>query len=221
MTRAGVGTTLVLAACWTTPPVPETPKPATATATPAPERRAIVRIDAEPGGKKFQGVWLEVGEVRFVVDYRARALWTWFADREVLVTGGCYQPFGQAILAPHFEVAHLRVADQTRGVGPYFSIGPAEWLRGEFIEETAPAGSKLAGSARAMFRTDAGTSYAVLGEKLPGAGTTAKVRARILEPDMSYTARASGPDLWIVDAVAVDFEPDPAHAPRPVPCPGD
>jgi hypothetical protein len=220
----GLFTVGLLAACWTgkdtVPETPKPPEPSTPSVKPTGvERRAIVRIDGAPGGKKFQGVWLELGDVHFVVDYRARQLWKWFADREVLVTGGCYRPFGQAINAPHFEVEHLRIAEPRRGVGPYFSIGPEEWLTGEFVDVAAPAGSKLAGSTRAMFRTGAGNEYPVLGEKLPGAGTPARVRARKLEPDMSYVARSGGPDLWVVDAVGVRSEEDPAHARTPVPCP--
>lgn len=220
MTRGLVGTFLALAACWTGKPVPDSPPTPKAVNLSA-ERRAIVRIDAEPAAKNFQGVWLELGDTRFVVDYRARQLWRWFADREVIVTGGCYRPVGQAIDGPHFEVETLRVADPARGVGPYFSIGPEQWMTGDFVVDTAPAGSKLAGATRAMFRTAAGTQYAVFGDMLPDAGTATNVRARVLEPDLSYAARSGGPDLWIVDEIGIDFVEDRAPARTRIRCPGD
>ena len=50
-------------------------------------------------------------------------------------------------------------------------------------------------------------------------GKTVAVRARVLEPDMSYTARTNGPDLWIMSVLANDESEDPAHAPKPVVCP--
>ena len=49
------------------------------------ELRATLRIDPAPAGKRFQGVWLVAGDREYVVDYRARTLWTWFAGRQVTV----------------------------------------------------------------------------------------------------------------------------------------
>ncbi len=172
------------------------------------ELRGTLRIDAAPGAKRFQGVWLEHADgTRWVIDYRARDLWTWFADHDVIVTGGTYAPQGQAINAIHFRIDSLRFARPDYGRGPYLSMGPEQLLAGAFVTETALPGSKLAGSSWGAFVDEAGKHYVVVGEEIDprrGAGPVS-VRARVLEPDMSYTARTSGPDLWVV---AIEDETD-------------
>ena len=212
---------VVLVACWTseTKPVANSTKPTTATTD---ERRATVRIDAQPGGKNFQGVWLELGaDKRWVIDYRPRALWKPFADRDVIVTGRCYRPFGQAIMATHFRVDRMRFVTPERGRGPLLEIGPEQLLRGTFVEHRFPAGSKLADSPRVTFVVDAGTSYWIAGaaDDLPAIGTAARIKAREVTPDMSYVAQPGGPNLWILDVRDPDSVEDPAHAPTMIECP--
>ena len=126
----------------------------TTTAPPAAnERRATLRIDAQPGGKKFQGVWLEfAADKRWVIDYRPRELWKPFEDREVIVTGACYRPVGQAIMATHFRVDRMRFVKPERGRGPILEVGPEQWIRGAFAMRTFPPGSKLADSPMRVFR---------------------------------------------------------------------
>ena len=179
------------------------PKPtATERAPSGGERRAIVRIDAQPGGKKFQGVWLEFADDRkWVVDYRPRELWKPFQDREVLVTGYCWAPKGQAINAPHFHVEHMTFVKPERGRGPILAIGPEQVLRGAFRESGFPPGSKLAGSTETKF-----AGYGVHGASvaLPAAGEAVTVIAREIEPDMSWTAQTGGPKLWILDVRGAD-----------------
>ncbi len=157
--------------------------------------RATLRIDAAPGAKRFQGVWLVVGDREYVVDYRAHALWTWFADREVTVTGEPYRPDpeAQAIQSEHFRIATLRVSE--RGRGPYLGFGAETWLDGEVASDSAPAGSKLAGSTQSVFRDGVRSLPIVSDVPPPG---RCHVLARELEPDMTYAARGNGPDLWIV-----------------------
>jgi hypothetical protein len=202
----------VLAACWTSEvkPVPD-PKPTTTTTTKqAPhdgERRAIVRIDAQPGGKKFQGVWLEFADdTKWVVDYRAREIWKSFQDREVLVTGYCWapDPRAQAIGATHFHVEHMTFVKPEMGRGPILSLGPEQILIGAFREQPFPAGSKRAGSSETHFDVDGGTSYSLQGASvdLPAMGTRVSVVAREIEPDRSWTAQTGGPKLWILDVRA-------------------
>lgn len=166
------------------------------------EHRGVLRIDSKPGAKKFQGVWLEVkGTDRWVIDYRARGLWTSFADREVIVTGDRYTPprEAQAIEAVHLNVDSLRVATVQPGLGPYVSIGPERDMRGKFVSNTAPAGSKLSGAAIPTFIAEDGVLYGVLGDSLELRRGPIRLRARELEADMSYAARSSNSDLWIVD----------------------
>ncbi|HEY5927096.1 MAG TPA: hypothetical protein VIV11_35655 [Kofleriaceae bacterium] len=208
----------MLAACWTasptvTPPAP--PKPEPTPSTPS-EQRGTLRLEPNQSATRFYGVWLEKPDgTRWVVDYRARALWTWFADREVVVTGECYDPVGHAIRATHFRILSLRPANPARGHGPYLAMGPEQVLRGSVASIGAPPGSKLAGSSRTVFRADDGTTYNIVGEHVPellGPGT---VRGRVLEPDMSYHARTDGPDLWIVDVIDADAGVPPPAKPCP------
>jgi hypothetical protein len=101
----------------------------------------------------------------------------------------------------------LRFAKPELGTGPYLSMGPEHLLGGAFVTETALPGSKLAGSSWGAFVDDGGKHYVVVGDELDPrrAKGPVSVRARVLEPDMSYTARTSGPDLWIV---AIEDETD-------------
>lgn len=199
--------------------MPSEPPPPTPSAPVLSERRGVLRIDEQPERSRFQGVWFEHDGTRWIVDYRARALWTAFVDREVIVTGGCYEPDGHAIRAPHLRIDTLRPVSAERGRGPYLSIGPEQWLRGELVVVSAPAGSKAAGSARLTFRADDGAAYTVVADAEDGRTGRVTVRARVLEPDMSYVARSDGPDLWIVDVHDADHDTSAASVPRSVPCP--
>jgi hypothetical protein len=128
------------------PPVTTSPTPA----TPATEQhRATLRIDAEVGGKRFQGVWLEFADKpKWVIAYRASGLWRSFEDREVIVTGHCYEPEGQAIAGQHFRVERMRTFAIERGRGPLLEIGPPQKINGTFALHQFPVGSKLADSPR-------------------------------------------------------------------------
>jgi hypothetical protein len=209
---------MVLAACWTSEVKTVQPKPAEPRDG---ELRAIVRIDAEPGGKKFQGVWLEFSDdKRFVIDYRANGLWKPFEDREVIVTGHCWapDPRAQAISSTHFHVATMRMVKPERGHGPILEIGPELALRGEFRQQSFPAGSKLAGSSEIRFTVDGGFDYGIQGANVQPTTMNTQVLAiaRSVEPDLTYTAQTGGPQLWIVDV----REPDAEHDERTkTPCP--
>jgi len=215
---------VLLVACWTseTKPVQPTNPAATTPATPAEEREAIVRIEAQPGAKRFQGVWLDFGaDKRWVIDYRARELWKPFENREVIVTGQCYQPFGQAILATHFRVDRMRFVKPERGRGPILELGPEQKLRGTFTLYHFAAGSKRADSPERTFTDDAGKQWFLAGasETIPATGAAARVVAREVVPDLSWMAQADGPNLWILDVRQPDSVDDPDHGPSIVPCP--
>lgn len=198
------------------------PKPTTTTQQ-APsdvERRAIVRIDAQPGGKRFQGVWLEFAEdTRWVVDYRANELWKPFEDHEVIVTGYCWapDPRAQSIGATHFHVERMRFLQPKMGRGPLLEIGPEVALRGAFRAQPFPPGSKLAGSSQTKFDAES-ESYGLQGASvaLPAMGTRVLVIARGVEPDMSWTAQTGGPKLWILDVRDASAQPE---ARAKLPCP--
>jgi len=210
----------VLAGCSSPSPhvsPPEPPEPTPSTPSVPSGQRGTLRIAPKMNPDRFYGVWLERADgSRWIVDYRARALWTSFADREVVVTGECYQPKGHAILGTHFRILTLRPLDPAAGQGPYLAIGPERALRGELARVAAPPGSKLAGSSRLVFKADDGTTYNALVEREPALGRTT-LYGRVVEPDMSHHARMSGPDLWIVDR----FEAGDDGIPPPAtPCPG-
>jgi len=213
---------VLLVACWTSESKPVKPQDPTTPAPAANERRATVRIDARPGGKQFQGVWLEfAADKRWVIDYRPRELWKPFEDREVIVTGACYEPFGQAIRATHFRVDRMRFVNPERGRGPILEIGAEQWIRGAFAMHDFPAGSKRADSPMLVFRADDGTEFILAGasDELPAAGKAARVKAREVTPDMSYMAQPGGRNIWILDVRDPDSVEDAAHAPKPIDCP--
>ncbi|HET9484558.1 MAG TPA: hypothetical protein VFO79_11430 [Xanthomonadales bacterium] len=169
-------------------------------------------------------MWLEFADgKRWVVDYRPRTPWTWFADQEVVVTGECYEPFGQAIGANHFRVDELRFATPpARGTVPVLALGAARKLRGKLEERGFPAGSKLAGSSERVFVEDGGTTYGIAGvenDAWPDAGKPVRVTVREVTPDMAYMAQTGGPTIWIFATAAHDAEDDPRHAPRIIRCP--
>lgn len=181
----------------------------------ADEVRATVRIDAAPGGKKFQGVWLELpGEEvvprsgRWVIDYRATEIWRSFENEEVVVTGSHYQPFGQAINAPHYKVATMRFAHAPRRSVPLRSIGPEQLLRGEFVDQAYPPGARRAGEPQRTFVTDDGATYGLAsGSAEPEPGPVA-ITARAVEPDPAYAADTGGPKLFVIRVHPHDWQPE-------------
>jgi hypothetical protein len=222
-------TTLVLLAACSSPEKPpvttQPPKPSQPATPPAPEsqRRATVRIDAEPGGKRFQGVWLEHADgTKWVIAYRPLGFWKPFQDQEVIVTGHCYSPYGQAIGATHYHVETMRFHTPKRGVGPLLEVGPEVKLKGKLSKVDAPKGSKREGSAETRFLGVDGTSYKISGiddeKDLAKLDKTFFVKARSVEPDMSWVAQTGGPALWIID-VDVDENDDPRFENAPMTCP--
>lgn len=168
---------------------------------------ATVRIDAEPGGKRFQGVWLELaGGLRWVIDYRATEIWRSFENERVTVTGHHWQPMGQAIQAMHFKVATMQFADPPSRAVPYRSLGPEQVLRGAFVEHVWPAGTRREGEVETEFHTDDGDSYELAGGQPARPGAVAIV-ARELEPDPTYAATTNGPKLFVLGVHAHDYKP--------------
>jgi hypothetical protein len=167
---------------------------------------AVVRVDEKPGGKKFQGVWLERedGE-RWVVAYRPEAWLRVFEGRTVRVTGETYQPFGQAINSTHFRVFTLTVKEEKRGIGPLLGVGREQTLRGRFVDAVVPKGAKNEGDTYRTFVADGGAEFMI--EEAPeGApvGKSVQIVARAVEPDWSYHARRGGDYLWIIKVEEVE-----------------
>lgn len=182
------------------------------------ERTAIVRVDAEPGGKRFQGVWLDFGnDTRWVIAYRPHDIWKQFADTQVVVTGHCYTPFGQAIHATHFHVDTMRPVDR-KDARRFLAVHPERLVRGEVVVAEAEVGSKAALSTLHQFREDGGATWWVAGSDARltvGRRITAQVRE--VEISMSWTATVGGPHVWIGATYGEDYVPDPRFAPRPIP----
>ena len=201
------------------PPPVATPPPPDVAVEPLTTVTATLRIDANPGPRKFQGVWLERpdGE-RWIVDYRDRGLWRGFDGATVAVTGYCYQPFGEAINARHFAVETLRHSSERDVRGPYVSLGPERTLTGQFSTRTAPPGSKLAGSPPEHVFVADGTTYALANKADAGEGA-ATVIARLLVVNLAYAATADEERLWLVDVHDPGWTPDPKTARRRIPCP--
>lgn len=217
--RLVVASLAVVAGCWTASPAPPPKDPVHPTdpTAPAPdasdELHATLRIDAQPSGKKFQGVWLELADgTRYVVDYRARELWRGFEGAEVIATGHCYEPFGQAISARHFRVASLRFAAPPARSVPFRALGPEIVLTGELVAASYPAGSKLAGSSTTEFHAG-GTVYQIAGADFAVRIGPATIKARTVERDPAYAAHVGGPTLWLASLHSGEPSRD-----RPRPC---
>ena len=200
------------------PQSPESPAPPTDADHPV-VLEATLRIDA-PGPRKFEGVWLEHpgGKARWVVDYRGRELWRSFDGAMVMATGHCYQPFGQAINAPHFEVETLRLLDMDSGRGRFLSLGAERTMTGEFTTRAAPPGSKLAASPPERVFVVGGTSYALANIADAGEGF-ATVVGRFLEVNLRYAATDQDEELWLLAVHEPGWTPDPSTSRRRIPCP--
>lgn len=168
---------------------------------PLPSIRAKVEIDDEPGGKRFQGVWLvpEDGSERMVIAYRPDPWWQTVDGRTVDVDGETYQPEGQAIGAIHFRVRELRVVDPTPEDQLIIIRGKREFS-GQFTTHTWPAGTKLEGEKSTVFVSDAGTQYWMETYLDPAPPMDERVTIEALEVEPSnFVARPGGPYLWVVD----------------------
>jgi hypothetical protein len=228
MLCARVGVVVVVAACWTSSP-PRVEKPVEPSSVAAAEEvHATLRIDATPGPKHFQGVWLELAaDKRWVIDYRPRELWRGFDGQSVIVTGHCYVPFGEALLATHFKVERMRFATSLRwGSVPILEVGPERLVRGMLVEHEYAAGSKLAGSRETRFQPDTPIDGVAafqiaggIGPDAPTFDTRITVKARALVGNRAYTSTSSDAQIWIVSTHAASYVEDPEHAPKIVPCP--
>jgi hypothetical protein len=199
-------------------PPPAKPSDPTVPSAPAakPGFRATLRIDAEPGPRRFQGVWLEQGENKLLVDYRKRELWTAFDGLAVDVTGHCYEPFGERITnQTHFAIETLAVADRKTS-RRFHGFGPEQTLTGSFVTETGAPGTKLEGSTLAYFESEGKRRQLAGGESGQGAAT---IVARIVEINLAYMATTGGEQLWVVARNPAGWVQDPATAPKRIPCP--
>jgi hypothetical protein len=161
---------------------------------------AVVRVDEKPGGKKFQGVWLERADgERWVVAYRPLEWLKLFEGRTVRVTGATYEPFGQAINATHFKIATLAVTDKQGGLGPLLGVGPELTLAGRFVEAKGEAGTKSEGATWWTFVAADGAAYEIEGTLAEIAAGAVTVVARKVEPDGSYAARRGADFLWVIE----------------------
>ncbi len=182
-------------------PAQQEPTPMLLDPVPPPDMltfRATLEIDKEPGGKRFQGVWLvrEDGE-RWVVDYRARDHWKPFEGATVEAVGRTWSPQGQAISATHFRVHSLRVKPDAGTAWVY--LGPEQKLSGRFEIRLGQAGSKLSGESWPVFIATGGGSYQLANEVTlkDKPGKRVEVTARPVERS-PFTAHMPGPTLWIL-----------------------
>ncbi|MFT3775729.1 MAG: hypothetical protein QM820_61060 [Minicystis sp.] len=161
---------------------------------------AVVRVDAQPQDKKFQGVWLERGDgEKWVVAYRPEGWLRGFEGKRVSVAGERYEPQGQAIMATHFRVHTIRVLDERAVDAPFFvEVGPERKMAGRFVERVGEKGTKLEGEKYTVFEADDGVAYGLANAVEATAGVRVRVRARpvVVSP---FVARRGGPSLWILD----------------------
>ncbi len=195
--------TMLLACGKTTGPEPiDTPAPAE---TPAPPEAALdfiatLTIDEQPGGKRFQGVWLaQEGGTRWLVAYRKREPWTWFEGKRVHVTGERFvpDPMTQHIMADHITVTSLELLkDEVEDGADPIGIGPVVEMTGVFAKHTGEAGSKIEGQTWTTFTVEGeAMPYQAPGVDLEGERT---VRVRVVKRS-PYVARMGGDEVWVVE----------------------
>jgi hypothetical protein len=182
-----------------------TPPPAPALAEPALEEiDAVVEIDAEPGGKRFQGVWLVQGaDTRWVISYRAEPWLRGFEGQRVHARGRRYTPEGQAIDATHFRLEDMRVIDPSFGT-VFIEVGPELTLQGTIRVDIGAAGTKSAGERWHVFDSETQGSFQlanapdglVLDRRIG-----VRARTMVYSP---FVAHRGGPMLWVLD---VDRDP--------------
>lgn len=178
-------------------------EPTAASAAPAEEAEldftATLTIDAEPGGKRFQGVWLrEENGKSWLVAYRKREPWTWFEGQQVEVSGRPYSPDprAQQILADHIHVVSLRLTEQAieAGADP-IGLGPSTEMTGTFTQHTGKAGSKIEGQTWTTFEVEGqGMPYQV--RNADGREGEQTIRARVVSRS-PYVARMGGDEIWV------------------------
>ncbi len=159
---------------------------------------AVLRVDEKPGGKRFQGVWLERAKgPKLLIAYRALGCFTPFAGHRVAVTGEAYVPQGQAIGASHFRVRTMKLVDATKPV-TFVSVGPEQALSGRFGMAQGAPGSKMADSTWPVFSAG-GASFQIANPSViaDAAGKAAKVTARevVRSPFMTHMG---GRVLWLL-----------------------
>ncbi|MBX3154975.1 MAG: hypothetical protein KF773_03170 [Deltaproteobacteria bacterium] len=180
------------------------------------EFSAKLTIDEQPGGKHFQGVWLQTelrslprpGEIdrsSFVIDYRAREVWRGFEGERVVARGTCYHPSGQAIAGVHFELERLRFAGKPSGVAPFLEVGPQVMLAGELA---APAGGK-----DLVFRSGS-TIYGIAGSSVerPLAAGKVTVNARTVVINPKVVTATAKEHIWVLGVYERAPEPDKSRA---------
>jgi hypothetical protein len=167
--------------------------------------RATLTIDEQPGGKKFQGVWLDADDgIRRVISYRADPWWQPFDGLRVEAKGRSYAPKGQAISAAHFRVEELRIIDPAPDHALVFISGERE-LMGSFASVTWPEGTKLAGETRRVFHSDHGVAYELyrLPDPAPASDQSLRITARVVEPS-PFAGRPGGSWLWVMNVTPVE-----------------
>jgi hypothetical protein len=180
---------------------PTSAPPTSAPPAAAQSFEAVLRIDSKPGGKHFQGVWLEREDgQKWVVSYRADPWWRPFEDERVRVEGETYSPEGQAVLATHFRPRLVRVVDPKAGpMRLLIEIHEERVLDGRFQFQKFPPGSKLAGESHPVFAAADGREYQLANSVEPTPPHDEPVRIRAREVVFSpYAAHVGGPALWVV-----------------------
>ena len=177
------------------PPPPPHTEPVDATAAGV-LMQAVVTIDAEPSGKRFQGVWLTQDDgTKWLVAYRPDPLWRVYEGHPVQVTGQPYTPEGQAISASHLRVETLVVVGEQAVVDPR-GFGPEQTLQGRFERRSGEPGSRSEGATWSVFVVEAGLTYSILNPSAVRDDATS-VRARVVERS-PFVAHRGSLTLWLV-----------------------
>jgi len=155
--------------------------------------RGIVRASSyERGapGKHFLGTKLECSDGKWVLDYDEQSPFHAFADRPVLVSGEPYEPKSQRLLARHFQVSTMRLAEAAPDA-PLVEVGARQKLSGRFELGDAR-------KAALVFISEKGDTFLVANDPAGATvGRSVEVWAYPVQPQAS-SLRSPEPYLWII-----------------------
>jgi len=163
------------------------------------ELDAVVEIDAEPGGKRFQGVWLvQPGGTRWVISYRAEPWLREFEGQKVHARGRRWTPEGQAIDATHFRLEDMRVVDPSLGA-TFVEVGPERTLHGKIRVDIGAAGTKSEGERWHVLDSETEGSFMLANtpdDLVLDARIGVRARNIVHSP---FVAHRGGPMVWVLD----------------------
>lgn len=150
------------------------------------ELTGTLRVDAEPGARRFQGVWLEAvdGSARWLLAYRLEPWAVGMDGASLRVVGRTWtpDPSEQHVQAEHLRLVSAHTSDRLAPT-PWVELGESTTWQGRFRDTVWEQGTKLEGEHQLLFVASEG-SWPVWGGLPEGAA---------LDVDGALTGRLATP----------------------------